>query len=293
MKWYKSDWSGDPAVQACSPLTRYVWFEILQIMDGCTPRGYLTTAGKPKPMPAEQIAQVIRVPVEVVKAALKELVSNGVASLTDDDILFSRRMIREENRAKVNQKNGALGGNPILTNQRVSEGSDNPSVARARAFHSHSHKEEERKKAPPDPQGGIRVQGLTEILPSNIDLAFSAFRSMAEQNALKVPVKLEGDRRKKLLARVNEAGGIEPFRATVDRIAASDFLCGRKGDFMITIDWMLNAANWRKITEGNYDNRPRATNGGGGTVAPDRDFAGAFRELRSNLQKARDRGSGN
>jgi uncharacterized protein YdaU (DUF1376 family) len=38
-------------------------------------------------------------------------------------------------------------------------------------------------------------------------------------------------------------------------VSASDFLCGRSGTWQASLEWMLNATNFVKIIEGNYENR--------------------------------------
>lgn len=63
---------------------------------------------------------------------------------------------------------------------------------------------------------------------------------------------------KSALKRLGQEGLIELFRKT----AASDFLCGKKGGWKASFDWILKPANLTKILEGNFDNvapEPQAT----------------------------------
>lgn len=135
MQWYPSDWRGDPLVRICSPIARYVWFEMLGLMHEAEPYGHLYIAGQPADL--RTVAAVIGVDEVTVKGAVKELKGRGVFSLTDDGVIYSRRMIRDEEKRKRNQNNGKTGGNPALKpgenpkqrtqeKQRLSEWSVNP-----------------------------------------------------------------------------------------------------------------------------------------------------------------------
>lgn len=124
MQWYPSDWRGDPLVRICSPIARYVWFEMLGLMHEADPYGHLYVAGAPAD--TKVLAAVIGVDEVTVKGAVKELKSKGVFSLTDGGVIYSRRMIRDENRRKTNKENGGSGGNPILKNQQLRRSSVNP-----------------------------------------------------------------------------------------------------------------------------------------------------------------------
>lgn len=76
------------------------------------------------------------------------------------------------------------------------------------------------------------------------------------------PRKLDADRKKKIIARWRE----DPERQSLGwwrefwgYVAKSDFLTGRSGKWSAcNIDWLLQPANMRKVTEGNYENRSEA-----------------------------------
>lgn len=71
------------------------------------------------------------------------------------------------------------------------------------------------------------------------------------------PIKLEQDRRIKLIARLKDSfdSDIEKWRAYCERIAASPYLRGEVRDFRVYFDWVLKPLNLRKVVEGNYDPR--------------------------------------
>ena len=112
MKWYPSDWRGDPLVKACTPIARYVWFEMLGLMHEAEPYGHLLMNGQP--VTPAMLSRIISVDGRTVASALKELNLLGVFSRTDDGQIFCRRMIRKAKLGEVAKINGRKGGNPAL-----------------------------------------------------------------------------------------------------------------------------------------------------------------------------------
>lgn len=64
-----------------------------------------------------------------------------------------------------------------------------------------------------------------------------------------------GPIRERVCTRLKEHPDLEWWRTLFDRVKASDFLCGRKTDFAVTLDWILGPKNLAKLMNGNYDNR--------------------------------------
>ena len=85
-------------------------------------------------------------------------------------------------------------------------------------------------------------------------------KAIADQGAL---AARDGVRRgssvwKSILARNAEAGPDTTsawWAAYFERVAASDFLAGRKTSWRATFDWTLGPKNMEKVLQGNYDNR--------------------------------------
>lgn len=89
------------------------------------------------------IARLVGHPAKEVATLLAELEQHHVFSRDRSGKIYNRRMIRDEKQRKINQKNGQMGGNPTLLNQRGKSQSDNPPdnghdntpiKSRARAF---------------------------------------------------------------------------------------------------------------------------------------------------------------
>lgn len=68
-------------------------------------------------------------------------------------------------------------------------------------------------------------------------------------------IKENSTRSKHLKARVEEVGK-EKFIEVLKSISNSDFLCGKNNsNWTITFDWFINASNFVKVMEGNYNNK--------------------------------------
>lgn len=126
IKFFPSDWRSDPALRVCSLAARGLWIEMLALMHEASPRGSLFIGGKP-PSPA-QLASLVGASLEEVQMMLAELEGAGVFSRKKNAVIYSRRIERDEIKARKNRENGKKGGNPSLTKQTEIEASDNPQV---------------------------------------------------------------------------------------------------------------------------------------------------------------------
>ena len=108
LKFYPSNWRADPGVRASSLAARGFWTECLFLMHESVRRGYLLIAGR---APSDRdLAVQMGVTVGEVKRYRRELLKKGVAAQTEEGVLFSRKMVRDE----IRRRNGAHGGNPAL-----------------------------------------------------------------------------------------------------------------------------------------------------------------------------------
>ncbi len=113
MKFYPADWRSDIAVRALTLAARGFWWECLCIMHEAEPRGHLLINGK-APSPRE-LAAHLGVTVGQVRQGLKQVIDRQAASETAEGVVYSRRMVRDEEKRRRNRDNGKLGGNPRLT----------------------------------------------------------------------------------------------------------------------------------------------------------------------------------
>lgn len=112
LKFYPSDWRSDPALRLCGLAARGLWIELLCIMHEADPRGYLLVNAAP--LTERQIASLIGATPKEVAALISELEAAGVLSKTSSGVIFSRRIVRDAEKAAQDKANGRLGGNPKL-----------------------------------------------------------------------------------------------------------------------------------------------------------------------------------
>lgn len=93
-QFYPSDWRTDPALRMCSLAARGLWWEMCCVMHTCEPYGHLTAAGKA--VEAEELARIVGESAKDVRRWLGELERHRIFSRTDDGIIYSRRMVRDE-----------------------------------------------------------------------------------------------------------------------------------------------------------------------------------------------------
>ena len=118
MKFYTRDWQADSALRQCSAAARGVWIELLCIMtqNDNGAKGHLCPNGRlTEGLTVPVIARLTGLLLEEVTAGMGELDRAGVFSKTDSGVIFSRRMVKEAERSRINKENGDKGGNPRLT----------------------------------------------------------------------------------------------------------------------------------------------------------------------------------
>lgn len=110
LKFYPSDWRSDPALRMCSIGARGLWMEMLCVMHEND--GALSINGRA--LTTRQLANLAGCAVEEVDSLLSELEEAGVFSRRDDYTIYSRRMIRDAEKAETDKANGRKGGNPKI-----------------------------------------------------------------------------------------------------------------------------------------------------------------------------------
>jgi hypothetical protein len=88
---------------------------MLSIMNEGVPYGHLNTAIGP--VSPKFLAECEHIPASHCQRLLTELEENKVFSRTDDGVIFSRRMVRDEEIRLKRASGGYLGGNPNLTSK--------------------------------------------------------------------------------------------------------------------------------------------------------------------------------
>lgn len=124
LQFYPADWRSDPRLRLCSRAARGLWIDMLSIMHEATPYGELRVGEVV--LDATSLARVLGEPVDDVSADLVELERAGVFSRRRNGVIFSRRMVRDEEKRRKLRENGKKGGNPSLSKQKKKAELDNP-----------------------------------------------------------------------------------------------------------------------------------------------------------------------
>lgn len=106
-QFYPGDWRTDPGLRLCTMLARGLWIEMMAIMHEGEPYGHLTAQGRP--ISDDMLARLVGESPAAVKRAIKDLDANGVFSRTDDGVIYSRRMVRDEAVRDARAAGGSLG----------------------------------------------------------------------------------------------------------------------------------------------------------------------------------------
>jgi hypothetical protein len=106
-QFYPSDWRNDPGLRLCSCGARGLWADMLCLMHEGEPYGHLTVFGRP--IEPQALARLVGESLASVKKWLKELSENDVYSTNDAGVIFSRRMVRDEDLRERRAAGGPAG----------------------------------------------------------------------------------------------------------------------------------------------------------------------------------------
>lgn len=102
MKFYPRDWRGDQALRMVSLAARGLWVECLCVMHEAKPYGYLVVNGRP--VGDDALARMVGASGDEVRSLVTELREAGVFDVTGEGVIFSRRMVRDQERSAIGRK---------------------------------------------------------------------------------------------------------------------------------------------------------------------------------------------
>jgi hypothetical protein len=102
MKFYPRDWRGDQALRKVSLAARGLWIDMLTLMYEATPYGHLIIGDQP--VSDADLARLAGSTVEEIQALLVEILSARVARRTRGGVIYSKRMIADDTKAKAGRK---------------------------------------------------------------------------------------------------------------------------------------------------------------------------------------------
>lgn len=111
-QFYPGDWRKDPKLSSVSMAAKGLWMDMLCLMFESERRGYLQVNGKAPSK--EQLSRMVCCSIGEITPLLLELKDADVYSCTRDGIIYSRRMVRDENIRKKRVEAGEKGGNPAF-----------------------------------------------------------------------------------------------------------------------------------------------------------------------------------
>ena len=185
-QFYPSDWLRDTALRTCSTGARGLWMDMICYMHEGTPYGHLKVGDKV--ILPENLARMVGETIDVVEGWLSELKQAGVYDLTDEGVICSRRMIRDESIRNSRASGGKLGGNPSLVGKKVNlKDKQKPTPSSSSSSSSSSSKEdisvEPQSVSPPAieiPILGDKVFGVSERMVQEWSKAYPAVNVMLE-----------------------------------------------------------------------------------------------------------------
>ena len=113
LQFYTGDFLHDPGVRSVTLAARGLWMDMLCLMHQSNRRGYLEYPNG-APITPVQLARLVGHGLDEVAALLQELDERGVYSYTPEGVIYSRRMVRDEEKRQKCMEAGKRGGNPAL-----------------------------------------------------------------------------------------------------------------------------------------------------------------------------------
>jgi len=198
-QFYPADWRKDMALQSCSVAARGLWIDMMCIAHECEPYGHLTVNGRP--MTAAQIGRHTGLTERECAKLLGELDAAGVFSRTDEGVIYSRRMVADEDlrarRAeggKAGSEHGIKGAEHGVKGGRPREGRGvkKPPLKPPPSSSSSSSSSASAEKDPPASRAPPAAAGPRASRKPPADLVLSdEMRAWAVENAPLVDVDAE------------------------------------------------------------------------------------------------------
>jgi hypothetical protein len=112
IKLYTRDWLCDKQLRLCSDAARGIWSDLLCLMADNEPYGYLEHNNQP--LTEDQIIRLRGGDKGTVKGLIDELEANGIFSRDERGVIYSRRMVKDNEFRNKCTTAGKHGGNPAL-----------------------------------------------------------------------------------------------------------------------------------------------------------------------------------
>jgi len=151
-QFYVGDWWKDPNVRRATHEEKGVYIDMLCLMWECEERGVLATAGTA--WKDDEIARAVGGDFSRSLSCVRSLVEKGVVSRNSSGAIYSRRMVKDEQKRKKCVEAGHKGGNPALKGQSKgqSKGDANRLPTPSSSVSSSDLTKKKKEESPPDSQ---------------------------------------------------------------------------------------------------------------------------------------------
>jgi hypothetical protein len=160
MQFYPGDWLKDPGIRSLTLEEQGAWLNILFLMHESDDRGKLTLCGKP--LPIEFLANSLGITTSKARKIFQKLIDAGVATLTEDGVLISRRMVRDNQKRTTNAIHGRAGGVAKARNAASETASETLAKSSASSSSSSSSSITDKQEAAPPPDRPITKTEISE-----------------------------------------------------------------------------------------------------------------------------------
>ena len=117
IKFYFSDWEADAELMGCTLAAQGLWIRMMRKMHEADPYGFFLERSGAAINPGK-FAKSVRVSPAVARTLIGELEGAGVFSRDSLNRIYSRKMVRDRNRADLAADAGKLGGHPDIVGDK-------------------------------------------------------------------------------------------------------------------------------------------------------------------------------
>ena len=260
MKFYPSDWMGEPKLKLVSRSARSLWLDMLCLMHQ-SGTGRLEVSGRP--MTEKELAAILGDNPRTIKKLLAELADAGVSTIVDGSFIASSRMIKDFEKSERDKSNGRMGGSPLLKNKDLDEKGVNPQV----------------KAQKPE----ARSQNPDKERDTNVSLSAS---DLFDEFWREVPKRVGKTSAQKAWAKAVKSAPPDEIIAAMRRYAAERE--GKDPQFTAHPATWLNAGRWADeaaSTQQDFHNMISQALGGNDAIpGPREDYHGQTQRLPAPLQ---------
>lgn len=208
----------------------------------------------------EMLAMIFRRDINTVRLALNAFEEFGMIEIIDGVITIPN-WGKHQNLDKIEQRNEYMRGYMQKYREKQKERIECKSNGKVNSKANVSDAEEDIEKEVERETENNNVSSLrsdTSSDKSDLDAIVSMWNELDGLGDIKGirSIGNSGDRIRLTRARLKEYG-LKGFREMIDKIKISDFLQGKSGKkpWVVTYDWAVRPNNFKKILEGNYDNK--------------------------------------